>query len=231
MQDISQGLYEAFLLLLQLDSAVLDAAIRTIFVSGSAVAIGTFVGVPIGLVLGQHKFFGSSFLVLLFRAAMGLPTVLIGLTCYCLLSRRGPLGDLGLLYTEPAIILGEFFLALPIIITWTHAAVRSLDPTIIETTITFRASRLRRVFTLLSELRDPIVLAVLTAFGRCATELGIAMLVGGNLRSTRTLATSTALETSRGEFSRGIAMGLIMLLLALVVTMAIAALHREEKRS
>ncbi|MFT7644263.1 MAG: tungstate transport system permease protein [Pirellulaceae bacterium] len=229
MQDIWHGLYEAFFLLLQLDSSVVDAALRTAFVSSLAVMIATLVGVPIGLLLGQRNFFGRTFLVLTSRAAMGLPTVLIGLTCYCLLSRKGPLGDLQLLYTEPAIIFGEFFLALPIIVTWTHSAYRSLDPAIVETTISFQASWWRRTLTLLSELRSPLLLAILTAFGRCATELGIAMLVGGNLKSTRTLATSTALETSRGEFSRGIAMGLIMLLLAVIVALAIAFFNREEE--
>jgi len=102
-------------------------------------------------------------------------------------------------------------------------------PAIVETMISFQASWWRRTLTLLSELRSPLLLAILTAFGRCATELGIAMLVGGNLKSTRTLATSTALETSRGEFSRGIAMGLIMLLLAVIVALAIAFFNREEE--
>ena len=161
---------------------------------------------------------------------MALPTVLIGLLCYAVLSRRGPLGGLELLYTSWGVVIGEFMLALPIVVTWTHGAIRNLDRRAGETALTLGAGPLRRWLTYLSETRLSIVLALLTAFARCFTELGIAMMVGGNIKyRTRTLATATALETARGEFASGFAMSLILLAMAMLITAAIAWLGRAEK--
>jgi tungstate transport system permease protein len=229
MQLLWEGLVEAFYLLMQRDPLVMGAAFRSLWVSLVSVCLAGLLGILIGLLLARRRFFGCSVLVLLFRAGMGVPTVLIGLLCYALLSRRGPLGGLDLLYTPWGIILGEFCLALPIIVTWTHGAISSLDPRVSETAWTLGAGLSRRWRTYLSEARLGIVLALLTAFARCFTELGIAMMVGGNIKyRTRTLATATALETARGEFARGVAMSLILLAMALLVTLAIAGLSRTE---
>ena len=159
---------------------------------------------------------------------MSVPTVLIGLLCYGLLSRRGTLGELELLYTPTAIILGEFFLALPIVATLTHGAIARLDPVAFETARTLGAGTLQRAVTYLREAKLAILLALLTAFSRCFTELGIAMMVGGNITGrTRTLTTATAMETARGEFASGVAMSLILLSISMLVTLAIALLNRE----
>jgi tungstate transport system permease protein len=156
---------------------------------------------------------------------MSVPTVLIGLLCFGLLSRRGALGEFELLYTTWAIVLGEFFLALPIVVTLTHGAITRLDRRVFETAITLGAGVIQRAMTYLREARLAIMLAVLTAFSRCFTELGIAMMVGGNISGrTRTLTTATALETARGEFASGVAMSLILLTIALLVTLSIALL-------
>lgn len=230
MEMITDGLAEAFQLLLGRDPLVLSAAVRSLWISTAAVAVAGVIGIAIGSLLARTKFFGQSIFVLLFRAGMGMPTVLIGLLGYALLSRRGPLGGLDLLYTPWAIIAGEFCLALPIIVTWTHAAVRNLDPRVAETALTLGASPLRRWRTYLSEARLGVILSLLTAFARCFTELGIAMMVGGNIKyRTRTLATATALETARGEFARGVAMSLILLAMALAMTLLIAWFARPEK--
>ena len=169
-------------------------------------------------------------MIVAFRVGMSVPTVLIGTLCYALLSRRGPLGGLDLLYTTWGIVIGETLLALPIVITWTQSSLASLDARIGETAMTLGAGPLRRWRTHLSEARLGITLALLTAFARCFTELGIAMMIGGNVKyRTRTLTTATALETARGEFERGVAMSLILLILAVFVTAVIAWLGREEK--
>ena len=161
---------------------------------------------------------------------MSVPTVLIGLLCYAMLSRRGPLGELDILYTSWGILIGEFLLAVPIIVTWTHGAICGLDPRVMETALTLGAGPVRRWWTYLSEARMGIALAMLTAFARCFTELGIALLVGGNIKfRTRTLTGATALETARGEFARGVAMSLILLFMAVIVTVLIAWLGRQEK--
>lgn len=227
---IRDGIRDALRLLWQLDPSVMDAAVRSLWVSMLAVAAASVTGVGLGLLLARKSFPGRAVLVVLSRVGMSVPTVLIGLLCYAMLSRRGPLGSLELLYTTWAIVIGEFFLALPIVTTWTHGAILRLDSRVSETALTLGAGRLRRAMTYLSEARLAIVLAVLTAFSRCFTELGIAMMVGGNLPGrTRTLTTATARETARGEFARGVAMSLILLLIALLVTLAVALLSRGDE--
>lgn len=229
---IRDGFVDAAKLIRDFDAAVIDAALRSLWVSLLAVTAASFVGVSCGLFLARRKFTGQRLLVLLFRVGMSVPTVLIGLLCFGVFSRRGILGEADLLYTSGAIAIGEFFLALPIVATLSHGAIARLDARVSETALTLGAGPLRRTRTYLSEVRLAIALAVLTAFSRCFTELGIAMMVGGNMPDrTRTLTTATALETSRGEFARGIAMSFILLLVALLVTVALAVVSRNEKES
>lgn len=226
---IRNGIQEALRLLLSLDASVVDAAVRSLWVSVIAVSAASLAGISIGLLLARKHFPGRSVFVVLFRIGMSVPTVLIGLLCYGLLSRRGMFGELELLYTTWAIILGEFFLALPIVVTLTHGAISKLDRRVFETAWTLGVGTFQRVMTYLCEARLAITLAVLTAFSRCFTELGIAMMVGGNITGrTRTLTTATALETARGHFASGVAMSLILLSIAMLVTLAIAVLSRES---
>ncbi|MEC7566189.1 MAG: ABC transporter permease [Planctomycetota bacterium] len=229
MDFIWNGIVEAIKLLLGGDPQVLDAAWRSIWVSTTAVVLAAIAGISIGSVLARKDFFGRTLLIIAFRAGMAIPTVLIGLVGYALLSRQGPLGMLQLLYTSPGIVIGEFMLALPIIVSLTHGAIKNLDPRVYETAVILGAGRLQRWKTYISEARLPITLALLTAFARCFTELGIAVMIGGNLKfTTRTLATATALETARGELARGVAMSLILLVMALITTTVISILRFEE---
>ncbi|MCP4194195.1 MAG: ABC transporter permease [Pirellulaceae bacterium] len=229
MDLIWNGSREAFRLLIHLDSAVLDAAFRSLWISVFAVSVATFIGVPLGIGLARVNFPCKRLLVVGCRSCMAFPTVFVGLVCFALFSRRGPLGPLELLYTPWVIVWGEFLLALPMIVSITHGAIKSLDPRVSETAWTLGANRFRRWGTYVSEARVGVVLAVLTAFSRCVTELGIAMMVGGNIKDrTRTLATATALETGKGEFGRGMAMSLILLTIAMGVTFFIVLLSREE---
>ncbi len=225
MNLISDGIRDAIGLLLAFDPLILDAALRSVWISLLAVVLSTLVGLPLATLLARIDFPARSAVLLMFRATMAFPTVFVGIVCYALFSRRGPLGPLQLLYTPWAIVFGEFLLALPLIVSLGHGALQSLDPRISETAWTLGAGRLRRWQTYLSEARVGIVLAVLTAFSRCVTELGIAMMVGGNIQDrTRTLATATALETGKGEFARGLATGSILLLIAMVVMLGISYL-------
>ena len=227
---IREGLREALRLLVELDAAVLDAAARSLGVTVVAVTAAAIVGIAMGLWLARARFVGTSALVLLFRLGMSVPTVLIGLLCFGLFSRRGVWGGLDLLYTPWAIVFGEFFLAMPIITTLTHGAIKRLDPRVFETALTLGAGRMQRALTYLNEARLAVLLGVLTAFSRCFTELGIAMMVGGNIAGrTRTLTTATAMETGRGEFSQGVAMCMILLLIAFGVTLVVAFLGRSEE--
>ena len=231
MELIRDGLTEAIHLLAQLDPLVIGAAARSLWISTVSVVVAGLLGIVIGIWLARREFPGRTALVVCFRGGMGIPTVLIGLICYAMLSRRGPLGGLELLYTPWAIMIGEFFLALPIVVTLTHGAIRGLDSRVAETARTLGAGTLRRCMTYLSEARLGVLLALLTAFARCFTELGIAMMVGGNIAlRTQTLATATASETARGEFARGMAMSLILLAIAMIVTAAIAWFGREDTK-
>jgi len=231
MQLIWQGLQQAFQLVWAGDPLVFDAALRTILISTTAVTLATLFGVPLGVWLARARFPGNRLVVLLFRAGMALPTVFVGMLCYALFSRRGMLGSLELLYSPWGIVCGELFLAVPIIVGITHGAVKSLDPRVGETAWTLGAGPLRRGLTFVSEARVGVILAVLTAFARCVTELGIAMIVGGNIKDqTRTLATATALETGKGEFARGMAMGTLLLVIALTATCLIGWLSREQRK-
>ena len=209
---------------------VLDAALRSVTVSSLAVLIAGLVGLPLGVALARAPLPGRRLWVGLTRTGMAMPTVFIGLVCYGLLSRRGVLGPFELLYTPGAIVFGEVLLALPIIASGIHAALAGLDPRIRETAKTLGAGRLRVILTELSEARSAVVIAILLAFARCVTELGVAMMVGGNIKDrTRTLATATALQTGQGEFARGLAMGLILLVIALVFTGLVSMVGRERE--
>lgn len=231
MDLIWEGLQQAAKLVWTGDPLILGAACRTVWISTLAVTLAMVLGVPLGVWLARVQFAGNQLIVLLFRAGMALPTVFVGMICYSVFSRRGVLGPLELLYSPWGIVSGEFLLAVPIIVGITHGAVKSLDPRVGETAWTLGVSPLRRGMTYVSEARVGVTLAVLTAFARCVTELGIAMIVGGNIKDrTRTLATATALETGKGEFARGMAMGTILLVVALIATCLIGWLSRENRR-
>jgi len=232
MQLIWDSLSAAIQLVMTRDQAVFAAAARSIWISTTAVALATLIGLPLGVVLARTRFRGNRLVVLAFRVGMALPTVFVGMVCYAMFSRRGPLGPLDLLYSPWGIVIGELVLAIPIIVGISHGAVKALDPRVAETAWTLGAGPVRRWATYVSEARVGVMLAILTAFARCVTELGIAMIVGGNiLHRTRTLATATALETSKGEFARGMAMGSLLLIVALVVTSLIGWVSQADERA
>lgn len=228
MELLWNGVVEAARLLASREPLVLDAAWRSLWVSSLAVLAAAAIGLPLGIVLARRRFWGRDTVVLAARVGMAMPTVFLGVVGYALLSRRGPLGPAELLYTPWAIVLGELLLALPITVSLSHGALRALDPRVAQTARTLGAGVLRRAWTYLSEARLGVVLAVLNAFARCVTELGVALMLGGNIKGeTRTLTTAIALETGRGEFGRGLAMGLLLLTMALAVTVGIALLSRQ----
>lgn len=230
MTLIWDSLHEALRLIWSGDPVVYGAALRSVWISALAVACATLIGLPVGTFLARISFPGRRWIVLIFRAGMAIPTVFLGLVCYALFSRHGPWSSAELLYTPWAIVVGEFALGLPLVVSITHGAIRSLDIRIAETVRTLGAGPIRRCLTYWSEARTGILLSIVTAFSRCVTELGIAMMVGGNIPTrTQTLATATAMETGRGEFARGMAMGLCLLLIALFVTSIVVAMGREDR--
>ena len=159
---------------------------------------------------------------------MAVPTVVVGLFVYGFLSRQGPLGALGLLFTPTAIVIGGTLLASPIVANYTLASVQGADPRILPTARTLGAGRFRAAATLVAEIRFGVFAAVIAGFGRVVAEVGVAMMLGGNIRGyTRTMTTAIALETSKGEFSFGMALGIVLMTVALIVNLFLSLLQRR----
>lgn len=226
-----EGVQEAVRLLIGGDRAVLHAAYVSVLCTLTSVLMAAVLALPYGawLALRRPRLAGPQ--VFLLRWGMFVPTVVVGLLVYGLLSRQGPLGSIDQLYTKQAIVMGEFLLAFPVLGALTHAAVAQLDPVVAETARTLGAGRLRTLFTVLGEVRLPLSAALLTAFARCFSELGVAVTVGGNLElGTRTLASTVVLDLSRGRFGAALAPGLILLLIALLVMLTARWIEREKQR-
>jgi tungstate transport system permease protein len=181
-------------------------------------------GIPAGFWLGATRFRGRRGLLLLLNTALAVPTVVIGLVVYLLLSRHGPLGFMGLLFTWQAIVIAEVLLALPIAAALSAAAVQALDPRVRRTALTLGAGPLLTAWVVAREARFALLAAVVMCFGRVLSEVGAALIVGGNIRhETRTLTTAVTLATSQGNFS--LALGLVLLGLALTVNVVLQMLQ------
>ncbi len=196
-------------------------------VSLAATALAALAGVPLGAWLGQARFPGRRAVVVATNTLMAVPTVLIGLVVYALLSQRGPLAALHLLYTPAAMALGAALLALPLVVALARAAVETLDPRARETAVTLGAGRWRTILVLAREASPAIGAAILSAFGRVVSELGIALMVGGNIRGeTRTLTTAMTLATQQGDFALAVTLGGVLLGVALGVVILAELLRK-----
>jgi tungstate transport system permease protein len=174
--------------------------------------------VLLGYLIATHRFAGRRLLIWLSQAALSLPTVLIGLLLYLMLSRQGPAGGLHWLFSQSGVVAGQVLIALPVLVAFTLTAVQATDPRLAETALTLGASRWRIMRTVLHESRFGVMAAVINGFGRVISEVGCAMMVGGNIAGqTRTITTAIALETSKGEFAQGIALGIVLIVIALVI--------------
>lgn len=228
MDYIAKGFSEAFRLLATGDPETFSAIWITLQVSGYAMAAGLIIGVPLGFFLGFYEFTGKKQVRILVDTMLSLPTVFIGLMVYVLLSKKGPLGHWDLLFTPEGIAIGLTILALPIIIALTATAVESMEKDLMLTLLSLGADRWQMLLTTLWEARFGLVAAGVTAYGRVMTEVGIAMMVGGNIKwHTRTITTAIALETNKGAFSTGMALGLVLLLIALFVNISVSFLRKK----
>ena len=191
-------------------------------------AASLLLGIPLGYLLGYFDFRLKKQLRIIVDTLLSLPTVFIGLVIYALLTRNGPFGGTGLLFTIPGIAIGQTILSLPIIIALTATAVETADRNLRITLMSLGANGRQIAVSTLWEVRLGILAAAVTATGRVLTEVGISLMVGGNIKwHTRTITTAIALETSKGEFGMGIALGLVLLLLALTVNISLAGLRRR----
>ncbi len=184
-------------------------------VSTTAILVATPPALLTAFLLAYLRFPGRRLLISLFSTFLSVPAVVVGLTLYLLLSSRGPLGDWRLLFTQTAMVMGQVVLAFPILVAMGHAALQALDRRAWETARTLGAGTVRAFFTLVRETRFGLLAALLAAYGRIIAEVGSSMMLGGNiLHYTRNIPTAIALETSKGEFAQGIALGAILLILA-----------------
>jgi tungstate transport system permease protein len=228
MDFILQGFLKAIDLLVTGDPETFSAVYATLVVSADSIAASLILGLPLGFCLGHFEFTGKRLLRLAVDTGLALPTVFIGLVVYAFLTQRGPLGGLGLLFTLPGIAIGLTILALPIVIALSATAVEGMDRKLRVTLISLGADRRQLFLGTVWEARHGILAAGLTAFGRVLTEVGIAMMVGGNIKwQTRTVTTAIALETNKGEFAAGIALGIVLLIIAFSVTLSVSFLRKR----
>lgn len=228
MEFILQGFIKAIQLLFGGNIETYSAIFVTLKVSSSSMMASLVIGIPLGFLLGYYDFKGKRQLRIVVDTLLALPTVFIGLLVYAFLSQRGPLGHLGLLFTLPGIAIGQMILALPIVIALTAAAVEGMDEQLNITLISLGANQMQLLLSSLWEVRYGIVAAGVTAYGRVLTEVGISMMVGGNIKwYTRTITTAIALETNKGQFAMGIALGLVLLAVAFMVSISVSFLRRR----
>jgi tungstate transport system permease protein len=228
MDFLVQGFLRAIELLFAGDAETFSAVGATLVVSAYSLAATLVMGLPLGFCLGYFDFRFKKQVRLMVDTALSLPTVFIGLVVYAFFTNRGPLGEWGLLFTLSGISVGLTILALPIVIALSATAVESMDRHLRVTLISLGASRRQLFLSTLWEARLSILAAALTAFGRVMTEVGIAMMVGGNIKwQTRTITTAIALETNKGEFAMGIALGLVLLLIAFGVNVSVSTLRKR----
>lgn len=220
MGFIADSILAAWVLITSFDHEVFSTVWISLTVSGCSIALSALLGIPLGVSIGLHDFPLKRLIITLLNTLMAMPTVVVGLVLYGILSRQGPLGELGLLFTPPAMILGQAMLAIPIVANYTVAVVQGADPRILPTALTLGASRFQGILQLLRQVRFGILAALIAGFGRIIAEVGVAMMLGGNIRGyTRTMTTAIALETSKGEFAFGLALGLILMTVALIINL------------
>lgn len=208
----------------------MQALWTTLQVSALALAGALVLGLPLGLWLGLGVGRVQSLLRSVFEALLGLPTVLVGLVAYAFLSRRGPLGFLGMLYTVEGMALALGVLALPIVVSLSTQAVERERRRLRENLMVLGARGLRLAVEAVWECRHGLSVALMASLSRVATEVGVAMMVGGNIRGvTRTMTTAIALETGKGEFERGVAMGILLLIVTGLLNLATALLRKEMR--
>ncbi|HCL80614.1 MAG TPA: ABC transporter permease [Synergistaceae bacterium] len=229
MGYLSEGFLQGISLIFSMNEEVWSAVSATLRLSGLSMAVTLLIGVPLGFLLGYCSFPGRGVLRVVVDALLSIPTVVVGLLVYAFISNRGPLGSWQLLFTIPGMAVGQTILALPIVLSLTASAVENTDHRLRSTLLTLGARRWGLLFSTLREARHQILLAALTAYGRVTAEVGVSMMLGGNIKwHTRTITTAITLETGKGEFSAGIALGILLLAFSLLLNGALSFLRRRD---
>ncbi len=228
MESIISGFKSAFHLILNFNPELLGIILLSLKVSGLALVLATILGLPLASLLGLKRFPGRGILISLLNTFMGLPPVVVGLFVYLILSRSGPLGFLGLLYTPSAMIIAQTILAFPIVCSLCHSALVNVNPIIRQASLSLGATPFQVARTIIKEARYGIMSGVIAGFGRVMAEVGAILIVGGNIAGlTRVMTTTIALETDKGNFELALALGIILLSISLTINFI---LHWFQKK-
>lgn len=232
MSDIVEGMLAAFRLIFSLDANLFEIILLSLQVSLTAVIIASFIGMPLGAWLAVNRFRFRRIAIAILNALMGLPPVVVGLIVYIMLSRSGPFGVLNLLFTPTAMVIAQVIIITPLIASISHQAIRDLWAEYHDLLISLNTTKWQRMLTLIKDARRSLLTASLAGFGRAIGEVGAIMIVGGNIdHLTRVLTTAIALETGKGEFAFALALGFILIALAILVNLAIHSISRTERAS
>ena len=230
MNDILQGLAAAFWLVVSLDAELIDISLRSLRVTLTALFISCMIAVPLGAYLAVQRFRYRRLVIAGINALMGLPPVVVGLVVYLLLSRSGPFGVLGLLFTPTAMIIAQVIIITPLIASIAHQAIRELWAEYHDLLISLNTTKWQRIKTLIWDGRRNLLTAALAGFGRAIGEVGAIMIVGGNIDNvTRVLTTAIALETGKGDFALALGLGFVLIGLSMIVSITIHSLSRTER--
>jgi tungstate transport system permease protein len=230
MNDIIDGFTQAIQLIVTLNPEVMEIAMRTLMISLTATLLASLVAIPLGWWIHFHEFTGKRVVINLIQTLYAVPTVLVGLLVYLLISSSGPLGILGLLFTPTGMIFAQMLLVIPMMIGLTITAFSNVDRTVVDTITSLGATGYQSMIAIIKEVRFAVFAAIILGFGRAISEVGAAMMIGGNIRGyTRVLTTSIALETSMGNLPLSIALGLILLAIALIITVMLNIVQERHK--
>lgn len=226
--EIVEGIIKAFQLLFSLDPTIYSIVFRSLYVSGLATAMAALWSIPIAVILGMKNFRGRRFIRASFNAFLGMPTVVLGLILFLLLKRSGPFGIFGLLFTPLAISIGQAILMTPILVSFITSAVESIDVEIRDLAKTLGSTEIQASTAILQEATGGVILAIIAGFNRAFAELGVAMMIGGNVHGrTRLLTTAIALEINRAEIAFSIALGIILLGIVYTITIILNYMRRH----
>jgi len=228
MTELWDSFTRAIELIVSLDPEVMQIAGRSLTFAATSCIIATLIAIPLGSVIHFNNFFGKRLLINVIQTLYSVPTVALGLFLYVLVSRAGPLGSLGLVFTPAAIVIGQVLLVLPIMMGLTISALRGVDVTLTDTAISLGANRFQTASLVIREARFAMLGAVIMGFGRAISEVGLSLIVGGNISGvTRTLTTAISLETSQGGIELALALGIILISIALIVNITLNRLQQR----
>jgi len=228
LEELWQGFVKALQLIASLDSEVIEVTRRSLAISATSCCIVTLIAIPLGSLIHLSHFRGKRGLISVIQTLFSLPTVVVGLLVFVLFSRVGPLGGFNIMFTPKVMVIGQVILITPLILGLVISALSGVDKAVPETAVSLGASRLQAAVMTLREARYAVLTGVVMGFGRALSEVGLALMVGGNIRGfTRTLTTAISLETSKGDIELALALGIILLLLALGINITLNRLQHR----